>query len=172
MVRRLWASSCIAFMHSHDHVRSSKFVKSDGHATAVFGCHLRGALMRAVVHGDRMPAARFAPPHGCAHGAHADERNIRGRVRRQCPAASAPAADLLPGDTLNRSCLSSLTIAATSSGFTDGSCLLSPPSHALISSKRRSEMTIGIPQCLLEKRSHFAGVFMFNHRADSAGAPV
>jgi hypothetical protein len=45
-------------------------------------------------------------------------------------------ADLLADDVLIRSCLSSLAMAAISSCFTDGSCLLSPHSQALISSNR------------------------------------
>jgi hypothetical protein len=64
----------------------------------------------------------------------------------QWPGARAgAAADLLLDDIRNRSCLSSLAMAANSSCLIEGSWLLSPHSQLLISSSRSSEGFIAIP---------------------------
>jgi hypothetical protein len=88
---------------------------------------------------------------------------------RQWPAApEATAAERLLDEILNRSCLSSLAMPATSSGFTDGSCLLSPHAHALISSNRRSEIAIVILQGVIDERPLYGSVTLSPSCAETA----
>ena len=96
-----------------------------------------------------------------------------GAFAGQWPTALGGASsDLLLDDVLNLSCLSSVAMAAISSGLTAGSCLLSAHSQARISSNRRSDSLIENPS--MPGTGPFGLTrpsIKLHHRGDTRAAP-